>query len=488
VTVTEDPVAQAVGLPSGMLVGGRWIPSSTGATFDVADPATGEVLTAVPDATVADGLAALDSIAAAAPGWAATPARERAEILRRSFDAVLARREDFARLIAAEMGKPLAEARSEVDYGAEFLRWYSEEAVRAAGDYRLSPDGGSRLLVSRRPVGPCLLITPWNFPLAMATRKVGAALAAGCTAVLKPAPQTPLTSLLFAQVLLDAGLPAGVLDVVTTTDAAGVCGALLADGRIRKLSFTGSTAVGRLLIAQCGQHVVRPSMELGGNAPFIVHADADLEQAVEGAMVAKMRNMGEACTAANRFLVHRSVADRFSELLAECMAALRVGHGLDPQSEVGPLIDEAAMDRLEGLVSDAVSRGATVRTGGSRIQGAGTFFAPTVLTDVPTGSRLVGEEIFGPVAAITCYDDVDEAVDRANATEYGLAAYVFTRDVELALRLAERLDFGMVAVNRGIVSNAAAPFGGVKQSGLGREGGREGINDYLDIQYVSLNA
>jgi succinate-semialdehyde dehydrogenase / glutarate-semialdehyde dehydrogenase len=488
VTVTDDPIVQAVGLPTGMLVGGRWIPSSTGATFDVCDPATGELLVAVPDASVEDGLAALESVVSAAPGWAATPSRERAEILRRSFEGVMARREDFARLMSAEMGKPLAEARAEVDYGAEFLRWYSEEAARPAGDYRRAPDGGSRLLVSRRPVGPCLLITPWNFPLAMATRKVGAALAAGCTAVLKPAPQTPLTSLLFAQVLMEAGLPDGVLDVVTTLDAAGVCGALLADGRIRKLSFTGSTAVGRILIAQCGPNVVRPSMELGGNAPFIVHADADLEQAVDGAMIAKMRNMGEACTAANRFLVHRSVAERFSALLADRMAALRVGHGLDPQSEVGPLIDQAAMDRLTGLVDDAVSRGATVRTGGSAIDGPGTFFQPTVLTDVPTEARLVGEEIFGPVAAITCYDDIDEAVARANATEYGLAAYVYTRDVELALRLAERLDFGMVAVNRAIVSNAAAPFGGIKQSGLGREGGREGINDYLDIQYVSLNS
>ena len=480
-------VAAATGdVPSGLLIGGEWRTAT--AEFEVTDPATGAPLARVVDATVAQGLAALDSITAAAPDWARAPYRERAEILRRAYDTLLAQRDDFARLITAEMGKPLAEARSEVAYAADFLLWYSEQTSRPAGEYRRTPDGATRLLVSRRPVGPCLLITPWNFPLAMATRKVAAALAAGCTAILKPAPQTPLTSLKFAQLLLDAGLPKGVLDVVTTLDAPGVCGALLADGRIRKVSFTGSTAVCRLLIAQCGANVVRPSMELGGNAPFIVDADADVARAVDGAMLAKMRNGGEACTAANRFLVHRAVAEEFSALFAERMAALTVGHGLDPASQVGPVIDELAQNKLATLVDDAVARGADVRAGGGPLDGPGTFFAPTVLTGVVTDARMFGEEIFGPVAGITVIDDLDEAIELANATEYGLVAYLYSRKTEAALRCAERLDFGMVALNRGLVSNAAAPFGGIKQSGLGREGGREGIDDYLDLQFVAVDA
>ncbi|MBM9464523.1 NAD-dependent succinate-semialdehyde dehydrogenase [Aeromicrobium sp. YIM 150415] len=481
---TVDEVS--AGLPSGLLIDGRW--ERVDETFPVVDPATEKPIARVADASVAHGLRALDSIVDAAPGWAATTFRERAELLRRAFDALTARREEFARLIATEMGKPLEEARGEVDYGAEFLRWYAEEVSRPEGDYRRSPDGGSRILVSRRPIGPCLLITPWNFPLAMATRKVAAALAAGCTAILKPAPQTPLTSLRFAQLLLDAGLPAGVLNVVTTMDAPAVCGALLADGRIRKVSFTGSTAVGRLLIAQCGPQVVRPSMELGGNAPFIVDEDADLDRAVEGAMIAKMRNMGQACTAANRFLVHRRVADEFGRRLAERMRDLTVGHGLDPLSQVGPMIDGAACDKLAGLVRDAVDHGARLLTGGSPLPGPGTFFEPTVLTDVSPGSRMFADEIFGPVAGVTCFDDLDEAVAVANDTEYGLVAYLYSGNTEKALRTAERLDVGMVALNRALVSNAAAPFGGIKQSGLGREGGREGINDYLDLQYVAIDA
>ncbi|WP_395109690.1 NAD-dependent succinate-semialdehyde dehydrogenase [Actinomadura sp. SCN-SB] len=476
----------AAGVRGGLLVHGDW--PATEATFDVTDPATGTVIARVADATVEQGLAALDSIVAAAPGWAATTLRDRAELLRRAFDAVMARRAEFAHLISAEMGKPLAEARAEVDYGAEFLRWYSEEAARPKGEYRRSPDGGSRLLVSRRPVGPCLLITPWNFPLAMATRKIAAALAAGCTAIVKPAPQTPLTTIKFAELLLEVGLPPGVLNVVTTLDAAGVCGALLADGRIRKLSFTGSTAVGRLLIAQCGPKVVRPSMELGGNAPFIVDADADIGRAVDGAMVAKMRNMGEACTAANRFLVHRDVAEEFGALLTGRMAALTVGPGLDPASQVGPVIDEAARQRLGALVEDAIEAGARLRTGGRALDGPGTFFQPTVLTEVPPGARMSREEIFGPVVGITVFDELDEAVRLANDTEYGLVAYLYSGNAERALRYAERLDFGMVAINRALVSNAAAPFGGIKQSGLGREGGREGIDDYLDLQYVAIDA
>ena len=485
-TVAPDAASAATGVASGLLIDGEWMHAES--TFDVLDPATGNVIAKVADSGVEQGLAALDSISRAAPGWAQTPFRERAEILRRAFDAVISRREDFARLISAEMGKPLSEARAEVDYGAEFLRWYSEEAVRPEGEYRRSPDGGSRLLISRRPIGPCLLITPWNFPLAMATRKIGAALAAGCTAIIKPAAQTPLTTIKFAQLLLEVGLPAGVLNVINTTTAGAVSSALLADGRIRKISFTGSTAVGRLLISQCGENIVRPSMELGGNAPFIVDADADIPRAVDGAMLAKMRNMGEACTAANRFLVHRSVAEEFASLLSERMAALKVGHGLDPETQVGPVIDETSRKGLVELVEDAVSRGALVTTGGQAISGPGTFFQPTVVTNVPSESRMFGEEIFGPIAGVTVFDDLDEAVRLANDTEYGLAAYLYSRDVERGLRTAERLDFGMVGLNRAIVSNAAAPFGGIKQSGLGREGGREGINDYLDLQYVALDA
>jgi succinate-semialdehyde dehydrogenase/glutarate-semialdehyde dehydrogenase len=472
--------------PTGLLVDGGW--RNARVTFRVDDPATGDRIADVADASVEDGLAALDSVCAAAPAWAATSLRDRAELLRRAFDALMERQEEFAALIAHEMGKPVAEARGEVAYGAEFLRWYSEEVSRPAGEYRVSPDGGQRILVSRRPIGPCLLITPWNFPLAMATRKVAAALAAGCTAIVKPAPETPLTTLAFAQLLLDVGLPAGVLNVVTTLDAAGVCGALISDGRIRKLSFTGSTAVGRRLIAQCGEHVVRPSMELGGNAPFIVDADADVERAVAGAMTAKMRNMGEACTAANRLLVHRDVAEEFSARLTDAMTALKVGPATDPASQVGPVINETARTKLAELVDDAVARGAEVRVGGGPLGGAGTFFAPTVLTGVSQSSRMFREEIFGPVAGITIFDDIDDAVRMANDTEYGLLAYYYSRSAEGALRIAERLDFGMVAINRALVSNAAAPFGGIKQSGLGREGGREGINDYLDLQYVALDA
>ncbi|MDF3311060.1 NAD-dependent succinate-semialdehyde dehydrogenase [Rhodococcus sp. T2V] len=485
-TVATEAVHTAAGLASGLLVDGEWL--TTESTFGVVDPATGEMLAQVADASVEQGIAALDSINNAAAGWAGVPSRDRGEILRRAFDALKAQREDFARLISAEMGKPLAEARAEVDYGAEFLRWYSEEAVRLEGDYRVSPDGGSRLLISRRPIGPCLLITPWNFPLAMATRKIGAALAAGCTAIVKPAGQTPLTTIKFAQLLLDAGLPKGVLNVVTTTGSGRLSGALLADGRIRKISFTGSTGVGRLLISQCGQNIVRPSMELGGNAPFIVDADADVARAVDGAMVAKMRNMGEACTAANRFLVHSAVIDEFSTLFAERMGTLTVGHGLDSDTQVGPVIDDAARNTLSALVEDAVERGAEIRTGGHAIDGPGTFFEPTVLTGVPVESRMFGEEIFGPIAGVTAFDDLDEAVRLANSTEYGLAAYLYSNNVERSLRTAERLDFGMVGLNRAIVSNAAAPFGGIKQSGLGREGGREGINDYLDLQYVAIDA
>jgi succinate-semialdehyde dehydrogenase/glutarate-semialdehyde dehydrogenase len=478
----------ALGIPEGLFVDGAWEPAAPGATFTVEDPATGETIATVADAGPEDGVRALEAAVAAQPAWAATAPRERSELLRRAFEAIHAERDRIARLITLEMGKPLAEAHAEIDYGAEFFRWYAEEAVRHQGDNRLSPDGASRLLVARRPVGPCLLITPWNFPLAMATRKVGAALAAGCTVVLKPAAQTPLTTLVVTDLLRRAGLPAGVVNVVTTKDAGGVCEPLLADGRIRKLSFTGSTPVGRHLISLCGPQVVRPSMELGGNAPFIVLADADVDRAVDGAMIAKMRNIGQACTAANRFLVEAPVAEEFTAKLTERMGALRLGHGLEPETEVGPLIDEAASRRLTGLIEDAVARGATVRTGGGPVDGPGHFFAPTVLDGVDPDARVAREEIFGPVAPVITVADADEAIRRANDTEYGLVSYLYTRDTERALRLAAALETGMVGLNRGLVSNAAAPFGGIKHSGLGREGGREGIDDYLDIQYVSLDA
>ncbi|MDI9897424.1 NAD-dependent succinate-semialdehyde dehydrogenase [Rhodococcus sp. IEGM 1381] len=474
------------GMPSGLLIGGTWV--DVDSTFDVIDPATGDVIASVADSSVDQAMGALDSAVAAASRWAATSTRERAELLRRAFDLLTEQREDFARLISLEMGKPIAEARAEVDYGAEFLRWYSEEVSHIQGDYRTSPDGGSRMLISRRPIGPCLLITPWNFPLAMATRKVAAAIAAGCTSVLKPAAQTPLTSLKFADLLVSAGLPDGVLNVVTTRNARGVCAALLSDGRIRKVSFTGSTLVGRALVAQCGENIVRPSMELGGNAPFIVTADADLDKAVDGAMIAKMRNMGEACTAANRFLVHESLVEEFGRRLSERMSALVVGHGLDTQTQVGPVIDETARAKLTEFVSDAVHRGARLTAGGKAMTGPGTFFEPTVLTDVSPDANVFREEIFGPIAAVTSFRDIDDAISIANSTEYGLVAYLYTSGAEEGLRIAARLDFGMVALNRPIVSNAAAPFGGIKQSGLGREGGREGLHDYLDLQYVAVDA
>jgi succinate-semialdehyde dehydrogenase / glutarate-semialdehyde dehydrogenase len=487
VTALAAPADVVGRVPAGLLVGGEWRAAAAGATMPVHDPATGGLLAAVADATPADGLAALDAAAAAQRAWSRTPARERAELLRAAFEAVQQARDDLATLITLEMGKPLAEARAEVDYGAEFLRWFSEEAVRTRGDYRAAPDGGSRILVQRQPVGPCLLITPWNFPLAMATRKLAAAFAAGCTAILKPAPQTPLTALAFAGILHDLGLPAGVLGVVTTSDAPALCDRLILDGRVRKVSFTGSTAVGRRLLERCGRQVVRTSMELGGNAPFLVFADADLDAAVDGAMLAKMRNMGEACTAANRFFVEAPVAQRFAELLAERMGALQLGHGLEPGTEVGPLIDAAARERVAGLVGEAVAGGARILTGGTPCGDAGWFYAPTVVDRVDARARLLREELFGPVAPIVPFGDESEAVRLANDTEYGLVAYAYTRDVDRALRLGDELDAGMVALNRGLVSNAAAPFGGIKHSGLGREGGREGIDDYLDVKYLCFD-
>ncbi len=484
---TQTP-QQAVleSVPTGLFIGGRWRPSDSGNTFAVHDPATGRELAVVADATIADGAAALDAAATAQRDWARTAPRERAELLRAAFDAVIARSDDFALLMTLEMGKPLAEALGEVTYGAEFLRWFSEEAVRVSGRYAAAPDGKTRLLVHKRPVGPCLFITPWNFPLAMATRKIAPAIAAGCTMVVKPATLTPLTTLLLAQVFEEVGLPAGVLNVIPTSRAGAVTGPLIADPRLRKLSFTGSTEVGRRLLADSAQQVLRTSMELGGNAPFLVFADADIDAAVDGAMIAKLRNMGEACTAANRFIVHETVADEFATKLAGKMARLVVGPGIEADSELGPLIDEESRTKVHDLVEDAVAHGAAIVTGGQPVPGDGYFYSPTVLTGVTADARILREEIFGPVAPITTFKDEEHAVDIANNTEYGLVAYVYTRDAARTLRMSEELETGMLGINVGVVSNPAAPFGGVKQSGLGREGGFEGIDEYLDIRYVGL--
>ncbi len=473
-------------VPTGLLVAGEWRDAGGGERFEVNDPATGEVLTTCADGTPEDGLAALAAAHAAQADWAATAPRERGEILRRAFETITERTEDFATLMTLEMGKTLAEARGEVAYGAEFFRWFSEEAVRVHGRYSVAPNGASRLLTMRQPVGPTLMITPWNFPLAMGTRKMGPAIAAGCTMVVKPAHETPLTMLLLAQVLQESGLPDGVLNVVTTTHSGAVCEPLIRDQRLRKLTFTGSTAVGRVLVEQSAEQLLRVSMELGGNAPFLVFEDADVDAAVEGAMLAKMRNIGEACTAANRFFAHESVAEEFAAKLAERMGGLTVGRGTEDGVDVGPLITAKARDGVHELVEDAVGRGAKVLTGGAMVPGAGHFYEPTVLTEVPADSRCLTEEIFGPVAPVCTFSDEADAVAKANGTEYGLVGYVFTRDYARVLRVAEALEFGMIGVNTGIVSNPAAPFGGVKASGFGREGGFEGIEEYLEVKYVGI--
>jgi succinate-semialdehyde dehydrogenase/glutarate-semialdehyde dehydrogenase len=473
-------------VPKQLFIGGGWQDAESGRTLSVDNPATGEELCQVADASPADGQRAVDAAVAAQAAWAATAPRVRSEILRRAYDLIIARTEDLALLMTLEMGKPLAEARAEVAYGAEFFRWFSEEAVRIDGGLTTAPDGRNRLLVTRQPVGPCLLITPWNFPLAMGTRKIGPAIAAGCTIVLKPAPQTPLTSLALAAILKEAGLPDGVLNIITTTDAPGVIEPLLRGGQIRKLSFTGSTGVGRILLAQCADTVIRTSMELGGNAPLIVFDDADLDVAVEGTMVAKMRNMGESCCAANRIYVHTSIAAEFASRLAARMGALTVGPGTQPGTDVGPLIDLAGRSKAHDLVQDAVKRGATVLTGGELPEGPGCFYPPTVLTGIAPDSAITDTEIFGPVAAIRTFDTEDEVVSAANDTEFGLASYLFTQNLDRALRVAERLESGMIGLNTGLVSNPAAPFGGVKQSGLGREGGRVGIDEFLEYKYIAV--
>ncbi|MFC3961974.1 NAD-dependent succinate-semialdehyde dehydrogenase [Nocardia jiangsuensis] len=471
-------------VPTGLFIGGKWREGAR--TFPVVDPATGATIAEVADASAEDGLAALTAAAEAQADWAAIPPRERSDLLMRVHRALLADVDRLGLVLTLEMGKPLAEARGEIAYAAEFFRWFAEEAVRLDGGYMQAPAGGSRFLVTKQPVGPSLLITPWNFPIAMGARKIAPALAAGCTSVIKPAEQTPLSMLALAAVLEQAGLPAGVVNVVTTTDPAAVIEPMIRDPRSRKLSFTGSTAVGKTLLEQCAGTVMRTSMELGGNAPLLVFDDADLAEAVEGALAAKMRNIGQACTAANRILVQRGVAEEFGRRLAERMAALPIGRGTEPDVVVGPLIDTDALAKVEHLVADAEERGAEVLTGGARPDGPGNFYPATVLTGVPDAAELCHTEIFGPVAAIGVFDTEEEAITRANDTPYGLVAYVFTENLRRGLRVCEALETGMVGLNQGVVSNPAAPFGGVKESGLGREGGFSGIDEFLETKYIGV--
>ena len=471
-------------VPDGLFIGGAWRPAASGDTLDVADPATGEVIKSIADASAEEAVQALDAAVAAADDWASTPARERGELLRRTFELVQQHKDDIALLMTLEMGKPLKESAGEVTYGGEFLRWFSEEAVRITGRYGANPEGNGRMIVSKLPVGPCYLITPWNFPLAMATRKIAPALAAGCTMVVKPASLTPLTTSYVVSLLQEAGLPNGVVNVITSSSSSAVSKPILADPRLRKLSFTGSTEVGRTLIKQAADNVLRTSMELGGNAPLVIFDDADLEKAVEGAMLAKFRNVGQACTAANRFIVHRAVAEEFTSRITERVAAMTIGRGTEDGVQIGPLIDDDAVDKAVRLVGDAVDKGATVTTGGERIDGPGTFVQPTVVSGVGSTADIWREEIFGPVLAIATFDDEAEAVRLANDTEFGLVGYVFTRDLARGQRMIERLQTGMMGLNVGVISNAAAPFGGVKQSGLGREGGFEGIEEYLSTKYT----
>jgi len=479
---------QNIGDPiSDLFIGGEWRPSSSEKRFDVVDPASGTTIVRVADASPADGIAALDAAVAAAESWAATPPRVRSEILSRTFVLLNERKDEFARLMTSEMGKPLAEAYGEIAYGGEFLRWFAEEAVRITGSHGQNPEGTGDTVVTRTPVGPCYLITPWNFPLAMATRKIAPALAAGCTVVIKPASATPLTTLLLVSLLEEAGLPAGVVNVVPTSDSRALSDGIIADPRLRKLSFTGSTDVGRNLLRSAATNVLRTSMELGGNAPFLVFEDADIPAAVAGALKAKFRNIGQACTAANRFLVHEDVADEFVSGLLEAIDEMVVGPGADPKTTIGPLIDRSAVESISSLVGDARVDGATLLRGGRPIPGPGSYFEPTLLDNVAEASRIVREEIFGPVVAVQRFSTESEAVERANSTEYGLAAYAYTRDLARTQRLMKVLATGMLGINTGLISNAAAPFGGVKQSGLGREGGNEGINEYLDTRYTLLS-
>jgi succinate-semialdehyde dehydrogenase/glutarate-semialdehyde dehydrogenase len=481
----EHAVVEAV--PTQLYIGGEWRDAAEGATLAVEDPATGETLTEVADATVADAKAALGAAHETFAEWRDSAPRDRADILHRAFGLMMERQDDLGLLMTLEMGKPLAESKAEIAYAAAFFRWYAEEAVRINGRFQVNETGVGRTLTMQQPVGPCVFITPWNFPLAMGTRKVGPAIAAGCTMVVKPAKQTPLSMLAMTQILEEAGLPGGVVNIVTASSSGKVMEPLIKDPRTRKLSFTGSTEVGRTLIAQSADQILRVSMELGGNAPFLIFDDADLDAAVEGAMIAKMRNIGEACTSANRFHVAGAVAGDFAERLAERMGDLKIGRGTDPDVKVGPLIDDDQRSKVAGLVDDAAGKGAKVLVGGERVDGAGYFYKPTVLADVPEGARLLHEEIFGPVAPVRGFDDEDEAIAAANATEYGLVAYVYTRDIKRAFRVIEKLETGMIGLNQGMVSNAGAPFGGIKQSGFGREGGPEGIREYLETKYVAIN-
>jgi succinate-semialdehyde dehydrogenase/glutarate-semialdehyde dehydrogenase len=480
----ETEVVEAV--QRRLYIGAEWVDAEGSRTLPVEDPSTGETIAEVADATPQDGLRALEAAHAKQPEWRDHPPRERGEILRRAYELMTERADRLALLMTLEMGKPVSESKTEISYAAEFFRWFSEQAVRIDGRFQVAPNGQGRLLVMKQPVGPGYLITPWNFPAAMATRKIGPAIAAGCTLVLKPASQTPLSALAVAEILSEAGLPGGVLNVITSSSSSAVSEPIIADQRLRKLSFTGSTAVGRKLVEQSASQLLRVSMELGGNAPFLIFDDADLDAAVEGAMIAKMRNIGEACTAANRFYVADSLQERFVESLGTRMAAMKVGRGTEEGVQVGPLIDEDGRSKVEELVEDAVDRGASRVVGGKRLDGAGYFYEPTVLGDVPDDARLLKEEIFGPVAPVKSFGDVDEALKWANDTEYGLVAYVYTRDLGRAFRVMEGLEYGMIGLNQGMVSNPAAPFGGIKHSGFGREGGYEGIEEYLETKYCAV--
>ncbi|MDX6701796.1 MAG: succinate-semialdehyde dehydrogenase / glutarate-semialdehyde dehydrogenase [Baekduia sp.] len=484
---TADETRVVEGVKTQLFIGGEWRDASGGATLAVEDPSTGETLAEVADATNEDADAALAAATEAFKTWRNVAPRDRSDILRRAYDLVDARTEELALLMTLEMGKPVSESKAEIAYANNFLRWYSEEAVRINGRFTINETGKGRVLTLKQPIGPCLFITPWNFPLAMGTRKIGPALAAGCTCVVKPAKQTPLSMLALAQILEEAGLPAGVVNVITASSSGSIMQPLIEDSRVRKMSFTGSTPVGKELIRQSAEQVLKVSMELGGNAPFLVFGDADLDAAVEGAVLAKMRNGGEACTSANRFLVHESVAEPFAEKLSERIGAMKVGRGTEDGIQVGPLIDDTQRQKVSELVQDAVGKGAKVLTGGKTLDGAGYFYAPTVLADVPDGAELLKEEIFGPVAPITTFSTDEEAVAKANDTEYGLVSYVFTTDIDRGFRIIEALETGMIGFNQGMVSNAGAPFGGVKQSGFGREGGPEGLEEYLETKYVALN-
>ena len=481
---TSDIHRLLASVPTGLWIGGEERPASS--TFDVLNPATDEILVSVGNATAADALAAMDAACAVQATWAATPARERGEVLRSVFEMIIDRAEDFATLMTLEMGKVLPESMGEVKYGAEFFRWFAEEAVRIGGRYTPSPAGTGRIVVTKAPVGPCFAITPWNFPLAMGTRKIGPALAAGCTMIVKPAQETPLTMLLLAKLMAEAGLPAGVLSVLATDKPREVTTALIDDGRLRKLTFTGSTGVGKALVKQSADKLLRTSMELGGNAPFVVFDDADVDAAVDGAMLAKMRNGGEACTAANRLYVATPLLEEFTDTFVNRRSDMNLGNGLDPSAKLGPLINPNQLATVQDLVDDAVEKGATVAVGGQAPGGPGNFYPATVLVDVPADARILKEEVFGPVAPIVGFDTEEQGVAAANDTEYGLAAYIFTASLDRALRVAEALEAGMVGVNRGVISDPAAPFGGVKESGFGREGGYEGIEEYLDIKYIAL--